>query len=361
MRLSYILILIFMMLSCSKKQDKILPEQKNLVESVYSSVTIQPDSLYEVYAVVSGILDKNLGTEGDLISMDEPLIKIINNAPILNTENAKFALQLAEDNYSGSATILEGIQDEIETASLKYKNDSINFLRQQNLWNQKIGSKSDYDTKKLNYQMASNNLSLLKNKYNSTKNELKTAFNQAQNNYKTSLINTKDFTITSKINGKIYALYKEPGELVTMQEPLASIGSANNFIIELLVDEVDIVRISKNQEVIITLDAYNGVIFNGKISKIYPKKDARNQTFKVEAVFDNPPKVLYPGLSGEANIIIDKKENVLTIPKEYLIENNKVKTDEGLITILTGLQNMEDIEVLSGITKNTYIYKPIND
>ena len=361
MRLSYFLILIFMMVSCSKKQDKILPEQKNLVESVYSSVTIQPDSLYEVYAVVSGILDKNLGTEGDLISMDEPLINIINNAPILNTQNAKFALQLAEDNYSGSATILEGIQDEIETASLKYKNDSINFLRQQNLWNQKIGSKSDYDTKKLNYQMASNNLSLLKNKYNSTKNELKTAFNQAQNNYKTSLINTKDFTITSKINGKIYALYKEPGDLVTMQEPLASIGSANNFIIELLVDEVDIVRISKNQEVIITLDAYNGAIFSGKISKIYPKKDARNQTFKVEAVFDNPPKVLYPGLSGEANIIIDKKENVLTIPKEYLIENNKVKTDEGLITILTGLQNMEDIEVLSGITKNTYIYKPIND
>ena len=361
MRLSYFLILIFMMVSCSKKQDKILPEQKNLVESVYSSVTIQPDSLYEVYAVVSGILDKNLGTEGDLISIDEPLIKIINNAPILNTQNAKLALQLAEANYSGSATILDGIQDEIETATLKYKNDSINFLRQQNLWNQQIGSKTDYDTKKLNYQMASNNLSLLQNKYNSTKNELKTAFNQAQNNYKTSLINTRDFTITSKINGKIYAFYKEPGELVTMQEPLASIGSANNFIIELLVDEVDIVRISKNQEVIITLDAYNGAVFNGKISKIYPKKDERNQTFKVEAVFNNPPKVLYPGLSGEANIIIAKKENVLTIPKEYLIENNKVKTDDGIITISTGLQNMEYIEVLSGITKNTSIYKPNND
>jgi HlyD family secretion protein len=142
---------------------------------------------------------------------------------------------------------------------------------------------------------------------------------------------------------------------------LASIGSANNFIIELLVDEVDIVRISKNQEVIITLDAYNGAVFNGKISKIYPKKDERNQTFKVEAVFNNPPKVLYPGLSGEANIIIAKKENVLTIPKEYLIENNKVKTDDGIITISTGLQNMEYIEVLSGITKNTSIYKPNND
>ena len=361
MRRSYFLLFILMIVSCSKRQDKILPEAKNLVESVYSSVTIQPDSLYEVFAIVSGILDKNLKTEGDLISVNEPLIKIINNAPILNTQNAKLALELAENNYSGSAAILEGIQNEINTAILKYKNDSINFFRQQNLWNQQIGSKTDYDTKKLNYQLSFNNLSLLQNKYNNTKNALETALKQAQNNYQTSLINTKDFTISSKVNGKVYALYKEPGEIVTIQEPLASIGSSTSFIIELLVDEVDIVKISKNQEVIITLEAYNGEVFNGKISKIYPKKDERNQTFKVEAVFDNPPKVLYPGLSGEANIIIAKKDHVLTIPKEYLMEGNKVKTDDGIIGISTGLQNMEYVEVLSGITKNTYIYKAKND
>ena len=39
-------------------------------------------------------------------------------------------------------------------------------------------------------------------------------------------------------------------------EPLASIGSATDFVIEMLVDEVDIVKISKDQKVIITLDAY---------------------------------------------------------------------------------------------------------
>ena len=39
-------------ISCSKKADKILPKETNLVESVYSSVTIQPDSLYQVYAIV---------------------------------------------------------------------------------------------------------------------------------------------------------------------------------------------------------------------------------------------------------------------------------------------------------------------
>ncbi len=361
MRILLIIITCLVLISCSKKEDKILPKETNLVESVYSSVTIQPDSLYQVYASVTGILEENFVSEGDIINEDTPILKIINNTPILNTQNAKLALDLAFENYSGNTTLLNSLKDDIETATLRYKNDSINFYRQKNLWNQNIGSKVDYDTKKLNFEISKNNLTTLKNKFFRTKNELKTTLQQAQNNYQTSLINTKDFTVKSKINGKIYALNKEPGEIVTTMEPLASIGSAANFIIEMLVDEVDIVRISKNQEVIITLDAYNDVVFKGRVSKIYPKKDDRNQTFKIEAVFNKAPNILYPGLSGEANIIIAEKDNVLTIPKTYLIDNNKVKTDEGIITIETGLQNLELIEVRSGITKNTYIYKPEND
>ena len=162
--------------------------------------------------------------------------------------------------------------------------------------------------------------------------------------------------MSSKINGKVYALYKEPGEIVTSMEPLATIGSAKRFIIELLVDEVDIVRISKTQDVLIHLDAYADMVFKAAVSKIYPKKDERNQTFKVEAVFVNPPNVLYPGLSGEGNIIIARKEKVLTVPKAYVNQDNKVKTDDGLVTVVTGLENMEYIEIRSGITKDTYIY-----
>jgi len=41
-----------------------------------------------------------------------------------------------------------------------------------------------------------------------------------------------------------------------------------------------------------------------------------------------------------------------------LIDNDKVKTDEGIVTVKTGAQNMDAIEILSGINKDTYIYKP---
>jgi multidrug efflux pump subunit AcrA (membrane-fusion protein) len=352
-----VLVLLFSF-SCKDNKEKLQPVARDLTESVYSSVTIQPDSLYQVYAIVAGILDKNLVDEGDMVSKNQPIMQIINNTPKLNTQNAKLSLELAQENYNGSAAILSGIEDEILAATLQYKNDSINYFRQKNIWEQNIGSKVEYDTRKLKYQLSSNNLNLLQSKYNRTKNELKTALKQAENNYKTSLIATKDFTVTSKINGKIYALYKNQGEIISTMEPLAAIGSSTDFIIEMLVDEVDIVKISIGQTVIISLDAYEGEIYTGKVSKIYPKKDERNQTFTLEAVFDEAPIKLYPGLSGESNIIISAKKEVLTIPKEYLIDRNQVKTDDGIITIETGLQNMDYVEVVSGISVETNIYKP---
>ena len=122
-------------------------------------------------------------------------------------------------------------------------------------------------------------------------------------------------------------------------------------------DEVDIIRISVQQQVIVNLDAYQDQVFKGKVTKIYPKKDERNQTFKVEATFDSPPKKLYPGLSGEANIIIATKGNVLTIPKNYITNDNKVKTVNGFVQVTIGLQNLEFVEILSGITKDTYLFK----
>lgn len=357
MKTKYHLILLIVLMSCRSNKEEVFPTVQVLNELVYSSVIVQPDSLYQVYAAVGGILDKNIIKEGDIVKAGESIIQITNNTPVLNTQNASLALQLAKENFSGSAAVLSSIEDEISAATLKFDNDSITFFRQKKLWKNKIGTLAEYDAKKLNYRLSKNNLKLLRNKYGRSKNELKTVLKQAQNNYKSSLLVTKDFTVKSKIKGKVYALYKEPGEIVNTLQPLAAIGSENSFIIEMLVDEVDIVRIEKQQKVIISLEAYKGKVFEAQVSKIYPQKDIRNQTFKVEAVFIKSPKKLFPGLSGEANIIIATKADVLTIPKEYLINGDSVKTDDGIVKINTGLENLNYIEVTSGITKNTIIYK----
>lgn len=357
--------ILFFLLSCTaiiscKQQDKseIKPVKQEITTSVYSSVTIQPDSMYAVYSVATGILEKTFIEEGDSVEVGQNLFQIINNNTKLSSENARLSMEIAKENYNGDHAVLEDLINEVKLAELKYKNDSTMFQRQQNLWNQKIGSQLEYDAKKLLYETSYQTLKTLKNKYLRTKNELKQQVQQATNNYESSLFLSKDFTIQSKISGRVYSIYKNIGELVSAQQPIAMIGSKSKFIVDLLVDEVDIANITLGQPVLITLDAYKNEVFEAKVIKIYPQKNERSQTFKIEADFINAPAKLYPGLSGEANIIVSNKKNALVIPKIYLSKENTINTNNGLIKVVTGIENLDKIEIISGIDENTIIYLP---
>lgn len=334
------------------------PQKLPMTESVYASATVQPDSLYQAYSVATGILEKIWVEEGDKVSKGDSLLQISNTSPEMNKENARLALELAQKNYTGTSAVLNSIKDEIQAAILQLANDSINYYRQKKLWDQNIGSKVEFDDKKLAFELSRNRLDALKKKFDQTKNELETQLRQAENNYRSSLTNTNDFTITSKINGTVYALYKNLGEIVNTIEPVATLGMTDRFVVELLVDEVDIIKLRTGQKVYITLDSYGETVFEGTVNKIYPRKDERSQTFKVEATFNKPPKTLYPGLSGEGNIVISETKEALVIPKTYLINGNTVLTDKGETRVTLGLENMAMVEILDGIDEHTAIYFP---
>ena len=353
-----VLVLVFGVGSCSESEERIHAEIRQLTASVYTSVTVQPDSLYQVYAAVGGIMDAWLVEEGDPVSKGDGVVRIVNNQPELNTENARLNLELARENFSGSNAIIQTLKDEILAARLQVKNDSLNYHRQKALWEQQIGSQAEYESRELAYQLSRNKLSVLESNLARTTHELRTKLIQAQNNYRSAQITTDDFTVASKINGTLYAFYKNPGEIISTMEPIAAIGRTEDFVIEMLVDEKDIVQVRKEQRVLVTLDAYPNQVFEGRVEKIIPKKDERSQTFKVEALFLSPPDQLYPGLAGEGKIIVGAKDEALTIPRSYLIDGNRVRTEDGLVRVETGIGNLEYIEILEGISEETDILKP---
>ncbi|MEZ5021868.1 MAG: efflux RND transporter periplasmic adaptor subunit [Chitinophagales bacterium] len=329
-----------------------------MTESVYASVTVQPEDLYDVFAATPGILDHIFINEGDSVTQDQIIAQITANTPKLNIENALLNVDLSRENYKGKATILSSISDEISSTKKQLQIDSINYFRQKNLWEKNVGSRSELETRQLKYELTQDNLDILQKRYEQTSLELENSYNQAQNALKKAKSNLSDYFIKAKINGKVYSVLKKEGELINQQEPLAQIGKSSAFIIELMIDEVDIAKISLGQFAWITLDAYEGEVFEATITKIYPLKDTRTQTFKIEANFNEPPKVLYAGLSGEANILLQEKENALSIPIEFLTEDNKVKTENGDVAVELGMKNMERIEILSGIDTSTVILKP---
>jgi multidrug efflux pump subunit AcrA (membrane-fusion protein) len=147
--------------------------------------------------------------------------------------------------------------------------------------------------------------------------------------------------------------------MVSIQTPIAIIGDAKAFNILLEVDEYDIIKIKKGQKIIVSLDSYKGKTFEAFVDKIDPIMNDKSKTFTIEAIFINQPPVLYPNLSLEANIIIQKKNQAITIPREYLIEDQYIVLKNGTKKyIKIGLKDYQKVEVLSGLTINDAIIIP---
>ena len=181
----------------------------------------------------------------------------------------------------------------------------------------------------------------------------------ALNNLKISKKTAGDFVVTSELNGRVYSIARDPGDLIGPQIPIAIIGSADSFKLELQVDEYDITSVKLGQKVLVSMDSYKGQAFEATISKINPIMLEASRTFLVEAVFVNQPEVLYPNLTVEANIILETHTDALIIPRSYLIRDSLVLTSEKDTTkVTTGLRNYDFVEITNGLTEGQLIYQP---
>jgi multidrug resistance efflux pump len=329
-----------------------------MIEAVYSSVLIEPVNGYKVNSSIAGYLEEVNVKEGDQVNAGDVLFVLSNKPVKLNQQNAELSYQLIRDSYEGEANLIEEMKLDLQSAKLKMMNDSVNFFRMKKLYDDKAVSKFDMDNASLGYELSRNNYRSIKKRIIRKEKELKNQIDQSRNNVSASSLRTDDYSIRSNINGKIFQLFKEKGEFVSMQEPLAIVGDKNKFKLKMLIDEVDISKVSIGQKVLVTLEAYKNNVYEARITKIAPKMDERTQTFEIEAEFVVIPSKLYMGLTGEGNIIVHEKSSALVIPREFLQAGNKVETDDGLIPVKTGLSNWSFIEILEGVDENTLIYKP---
>jgi HlyD family secretion protein len=355
--LSILFTLSIILISCKEKESGIKPIYRNITEAVYSTVTVKPHEIYTVFSSVNGILEASNLEEGKIVKKDEILVKIKNPQSKISSSNAKLNYEIIKQNYEGDATILQEIRGKINSANIKLKVDSLNFTRQKRLWSQNIGSLQSFEAMKLKYEVTVNEVKSLNNQYRRTQNELQKQVQQAKNNYQISNINQEDFIVKSKLDGTIYQVFKEKGESINTQSPIAIVGSTDSFLLYLMIDEVDITKVYEGQLIEIVLDAYLDRTFKAKLSRINPTKDEITHTFTVEAQFIESPSRLFNGLSGEANIIISTKQKILTLPTQYINEDQKVNTDNGLVSVKTGMKTLKYTEIISGIDTSTIIYQ----
>ena len=344
-------------MSCKKKIEETAPTIVNISESVYASGTVKSKNQYQVYATVNGLIQEILVTEGDLVKTGAPLFKILNEPSRLNMSNAKLASDYAD--IRSNADKLRAAKVNSDLAYSKLKNDSLLFVRQANLRKQGVGSMVELEQRELAYKNSVTNYEVSLLTYRDLKRQLEFASNQAENDLKISNALAGDYIIKANADGKVYKILKEKGEFVNTQNPVAILGDASEFILEMKVDEFDIVRLREGQKVLFTMDSYKGQVFEAIVTKIEPLMNEQSRSFTVNAQFISKPAVLYPNLSAEANIVINTKERALTIPRNYLIGDSVVlvnKDERRRVNV--GLRDYQKVEILSGLSASEVIYKP---
>ncbi|WP_114779161.1 efflux RND transporter periplasmic adaptor subunit [Botryobacter ruber] len=351
------LVILPLLASCKGEQETTTPTVEPITESVYASGIVKSRNQYQVFSKVNGLVQQVLVDEGDTVKQGEPIIRLVNETSRLSAENARLAAEYAA--LSANTEKLNELKANIDLAKTKRQHDSLLLVRQRNLWAEQIGTRVELEQKELAYKnsVTAHEAAILR--YKDLKKQLNFAARQSQKNLQISRTQVNDFTITSETDGRVYSILKEPGEMVTTQAPVAVIGDADSFMLELQVDEYDIARVKPGQKVLLTLDSYRGQVFEAKVEKINPAMNERSRSFTVEAGFVTSPPALYPNLTTEANIVIQTKEKALTIPRPYLLDGAYVLTeDEEKKKVKTGLKDYEKVEILDGLTKNDVLLKP---
>lgn len=345
------------LIGCGKKQEKQYPLREDITQSVYASGTIKSKSQYEVCSKVSGIIESILVKEGDVVAKGQTIIQLANTAQSLNYENAK-QNALFNSTQSNKEKI-EQAKTELELAKSKMDNEASLLTRQEKLWEQEIGTKNELDQRALSFKNASTLYKAAKLKLDDIEKQINFQNSQTNRTAAISAVNMNDFIIKSQVNGKVYTINKQVGELANTQSPIAIIGDANDFYVELQIDEFDINSMSKGLKVFVSMDSHKGEVYEAVIEKIYPIMNERTRTFKADAIFVKRPDNIYPNLSAEANIIIQVKNKALTIPRAYLVEDKYVllaNKEKRKITI--GLKDYDKVEVINGITEKDELVKP---
>lgn len=145
--------------------------------------------------------------------------------------------------------------------------------------------------------------------------QTKTQYDLAQTNVEFLLKNT---TLKSPIDGIVTGKYFENGELYS-GAPNTAAGKA--AVISLMqinplkalvsISQTNYAGLKEGMTAQISTDILPEVVFNGKITKVYPTIDAATRTFKVEILVDNKEEKLRPGMFANIQINLEEAETFL--------------------------------------------------
>ncbi len=317
----------------------------DIIDKALAVGTIEPENEISVKSKVSGVVNKIFADAGTYVKAGQPLLEVRPDPTPLELADAKRNAELAQVEV-GTMKKEKARQEVLVEKGLISTKEYEDFQRR-------------YDEAELRLKIANEKLALLESGRVKIGNK------------------NIESIIKAPIDGYVLSKTVEVGDPVTpltsFQEGTVLMKMANmdQLVFKGTVDEIDVGKLKEGMDVELKVGALPGDTVRGTLRKISLKAEKKDQAtvFAIEIAIPKTNKAtLRAGYSANANVIIQQKRGILTIPERVITFRNdsafvKVslgheKSEERYIK--TGLSDAINIEVVHGLAEGDSVEeKPV--
>jgi len=168
----------------------------------------------------------------------------------------------------------------------------------------------------------------------------------------------RDAEVCAPFDGMIAQRYVSVGEFVQPGTRLFELVALDPIEVEFRISEIDSSRVKPGQVVGVRVAPYPDEVFEATVTVVAPTIDPTTRTLRVKGTLPNPGTRLRPGLFARADLGVARREGVLMIPEEAVLQRSDgevvFRTIEGKRVerrvVKTGAVKDGRIEVVEGLS-----------
>ena len=310
-------------------------ERQNLTASIATNGKIEALDNFEAHAPVATTVKKVSVQQGQWVKPGKLLLQLEDANARLQAARAEAQLKGAQADIS----VVEhgGTKEEVlatRNALVKARADreaaQRNLEAMQRLIRTGAASQAEVDAAQNQLRVADANIHFLEQKLSGRYSQQEVGHVEAQQTEaRASLAAAQDLLRNSNVTapraGVVYSLPVQQGAFVNAGDLLVQVADLHKVRVRAFVDEPDIGKLQKGQEVEVTWDALAGRVWKGTL-EILPTTVVQRGTRMVgdvTCVVDNSDLKLLPNTNVNVAVITSRVENALTVPRESVHQDSK--------------------------------------
>lgn len=342
----------------------------NIVSTISASGSVTSGSNTSIYTSASGQVTKVYVKNGDTVKQGQAIAVIALDQDGQKKQTTAWASYLsAKNNITSAEQNKLSLQTQLDLANraVVTAQDAIDHINDK--------PKTDLEKNNINYDLIINQraLTVAQSKFTAADSAIAVAkaqlssswyaYQQASNTiYAPSNGILSNFALTAGMSvANLSSTTSSSGSSTDATQSVGIITNPKNQITaSVSLTEIDVIKVKAGQKVTLTMDAFSGKTFTGQVLAINTNGQSSSgvTSYPTIIVFDTSLPTMYPNMSVSANIIIDSKSDVLTVPSASIKTSNGVSTVKVLkdgqssdVTVETGISDTTNTEIISGLSE----------